>query len=71
MIDNIPVVVDGDFKKLIGRATVDEKGDLTIRVSKDQLLRELAYLIEIDQIQCLSIGIGYKVAQPAKESNGG
>jgi hypothetical protein len=69
MAVKIPVFVASDYSKPVGIAEIDENGDVVIRISSNQLLKNIEHLATIDSIHGLALGVEYKVAQP-KEPNG-
>lgn len=63
MIKNIPIVLNFDTQKLIGRARI-EGGKIFFEISSDDIVREFERMIEVEQIKAFSLGAVYIAAEP-------
>lgn len=65
MIDNIPVTLNFDHQRLVGKGRIED-GKLTIEVSVEHLVREIENLAINDDIRSLSLGVEYIPAVPLR-----
>lgn len=66
----IPVFMDDNWERPIGRGVVDTDGDILILASGDIMLRDLPNLVELGQITGISMSVQYKLPA-SKEATGG
>lgn len=64
-VRDIPVVLDNKLEIPIGRAEIDADGNIIVHISAGALVRDLEYLVSVDQILALSFGVTYKRADNA------
>jgi len=52
------------FEQPIGTATISPYGNVVISIPSNELTQRLEYMVEVNQIVGLSVGVQYRVVNP-------